>query len=143
MFMERGGYWGERKCKIVTFPFLAHLSWKLKRAFLIACRPSSVWPSGRLAVNFSQFNLLLQKHFANFNKTWHKASLGEEDSILFKWRVKPFSCLFSLTKSQNTLRKFSSPEPLCQFQPSLAQSILGWRGFNFVQIKALPFIKER
>ena len=29
----------------------------------------------------------------------------------------------------------SSPEPLGQFQPNLAQSILGWRGFKFVQIK--------
>ena len=28
----------------------------------------------------------------------------------------------------------SSPEPLCQFQPNLAQSILGWRGFKFIQI---------
>ena len=29
----------------------------------------------------------------------------------------------------------SSPEPLGQFQPNLAQSILGWWGFKFVQIK--------
>ena len=29
----------------------------------------------------------------------------------------------------------SSPEPLGQFQPNLAQSILGWRGFKFVQMK--------
>ena len=29
----------------------------------------------------------------------------------------------------------SSQEPLGQFQPNLAQSILGWRGFNFVQMK--------
>ena len=28
----------------------------------------------------------------------------------------------------------SSPEPLGQFQPNLAQSILGWMGFKFVQI---------
>ena len=32
-------------------------------------------------------------------------------------------------------RKFCSPEPLGQFQPNLAQSILGWRSFKFVQIK--------
>ena len=31
-------------------PFLAHLSWKLKWAFLITCRPSSVCPSVRLYV---------------------------------------------------------------------------------------------
>ena len=29
----------------------------------------------------------------------------------------------------------SSPEPLDQFQSNLAQSILGWRGFKFVQMK--------
>ena len=29
----------------------------------------------------------------------------------------------------------SSPEPLGQFQPNLAQSILGWMGFKFVQMK--------
>ena len=29
----------------------------------------------------------------------------------------------------------SSPEPLGQFQPNLAQNILGWRGFKFVQMK--------
>ena len=29
----------------------------------------------------------------------------------------------------------SSPEPLGQFQPNLAQSILVWRGFKFVQTK--------
>ena len=36
-----------------------------------------------LSVNFSHFELLLQNHWANFNQTWHKASLGKEDSNLF------------------------------------------------------------
>ena len=39
----------------------------------------------RLSINFSHFNLLLQNHFANFNQTWHKASLGEGDSTLFNF----------------------------------------------------------
>ena len=30
---------------------------------------------------------------------------------------------------------FSSPEPLGQSQPNLAQNILGWRGFQYVQMK--------
>ena len=34
--------------------------------------------------------LLLQNHWPNFNQTWHKASLGEGDSSLFKWRAPPF-----------------------------------------------------
>ena len=63
--------------------FLAHLSWKLKWAFLITCHPSSVCLSVCKLFTFSS----------------------------------------------------SSPEPLGQFQTNLAQSILGWRGFQFVQMK--------
>ena len=44
----------------------------------------SVHLSVRPSVNFSHFHLLLQNHWANFNQTWHKASLGEGDSSLFK-----------------------------------------------------------
>ena len=36
----------------------------------------------------------------------------------------------------------SSPEPLSQFQPNLAQSILGWRGFKFVQMKCPALIQR-
>ena len=50
-----------------------------------------IHPSVRLCVNFSHFHLLLQNHLANFNQTWHKASLGKGDSSLFKWRTPPFS----------------------------------------------------
>ena len=37
-----------------------------------------------LSVNFSHFQLLLKNHWASFNQTWHKASLGGGDSSLFK-----------------------------------------------------------
>ena len=43
-----------------------------------------------LSVNFSHFNLL-QNHWADFNQTWHIASLCGGNSSLFKWRDKPFS----------------------------------------------------
>ena len=38
----------------------------------------------------------------------------------------------------------SSPEPLSQFQPNLAQSIFGWRRFKFVQMKGTnhPWMKD-
>jgi hypothetical protein len=64
--------------------FLVHLNWKLKWAFLITRCPSSVRrpPDCKLL----HFRLLLQNHWANFNQTWHKSSLGEVDSKLFKWR---------------------------------------------------------
>ena len=38
----------------------------------------------------STFSSFLPKHYTNINKTWHKATLGEEDSSLFKWRATHF-----------------------------------------------------
>ena len=40
---------------------------------------------------FSDFLLRLQNHWANFNQTWYKASLGKGDSNLYKWRTTPLS----------------------------------------------------
>ena len=71
--------------------FVAHLRWKFKWAFLIACCPSSVCLSLRPSDPLS----------------WCK--------------------LFTFSSS--------SPEPLGQFQPNLAQSILGGRGFKFFKMK--------
>ena len=65
---------------------LAHLHWKLKWAYLIACCP---W-SFLLSVNFSHFQLLLRNHWANFNQTWQKTFLGEGNSSLFKWGALSF-----------------------------------------------------
>ena len=43
---------------------------------------------------------------------------------------------YEIVKIQwRNLKTWSSPEPLGQFQPKLAQSILGWRGFKFLQMK--------
>ena len=80
--------------------FLAHLSQRLKWAFLIKICPLSVvvvvvigvveprpFPGGDSENTLTKLkNLLLQNHWANFNQTWHKTSLGEWDSSLFKWR---------------------------------------------------------
>ena len=45
----------------------------------------------RLSVHFSHFRLLLKNHWANFNQTWHKASLSEvysnEGPRLFKGEI--------------------------------------------------------
>ena len=40
------------------------------------------------------------------------------------------------------MKKNSSSEPLSQFRPNLAQSILGWRGFKFVQMKGLALFQR-
>ena len=43
------------------------------------------------SVNFSHFHLLLKNHWAIFNQTWHKESLGEGDSNMFKSTATSFS----------------------------------------------------
>ena len=53
-------------------------------------------------------NLLFKSHKANFNQTWHNASLGEGDSSLFKWRAPPFSKGRLLRNSENTLTKLKN-----------------------------------
>ena len=50
---------------------------------------SSVCLSVRPSVNFSHFQFLLQNNWANFNQTWHRSYLGEEDSSLFKEGPRP------------------------------------------------------
>ena len=57
--------------------FLAHLSRRLKWAFMIIFCPLSVVVVVVL-VNFLYFHFLLQIHWVNFN--WHNASLVEGDS---------------------------------------------------------------
>ena len=50
----------------------------------------------------------LQNHLANFNQTWHKASLGEGDASLFKRRTPPISKGRLLSNSENTLTKLKN-----------------------------------
>ena len=71
--------------------FLAQLSRRLKWAFPNKICPLSVVVVVVVVVNFSHFHLLLQNQWANFNQSWHKASLGKGDSSLYKWRAPPFS----------------------------------------------------
>ena len=92
--------------------------------------------------NFKNFPL--QNHWANLNQTWHKASLGEGDSSLFLKKVLrpyPRGDNYEITKYIDKFLKTSSPEPLSQFQPHLAQNILGWRGFKFINMKVPAFFQ--
>ena len=61
---------------VIYYTFFSSPELKFKWAFLIKICPSFVIV---VVVNFSHFHLLLQNHQANFNQTWHKASLGEGD----------------------------------------------------------------
>ena len=80
--------------------FLAHLRRKLKWAFLITMCSLSVVVVV-VVVNFSYFHLL-QKHRANFNQTWHKASLGKGDSSLLTF----FLLIIALCKCVHWLELF-------------------------------------
>jgi hypothetical protein len=63
----------------------AQVSYSDRQLFVVhlSCRPS--------VCKLFHFWLLLQNHWANYNKTWHKSFLGGGDSKLFKWRGLPFS----------------------------------------------------
>ena len=104
------------QCRMLHKPclninFLAHLNWKFKWAFLVACcqsvRPSACCQSTRPSVSsLFIFSLPLQNHCVNFNQTWHKTSFSEMDSSLFKLSAPPLSKGRSLRNSENTLTKF-------------------------------------
>jgi hypothetical protein len=69
--------------KIYMYHFTKYLtvfsSPELKAQVSYSDRPVSV-------CKLLHFRLLLQNHWANFNQTWHKSSLGEGHSSLFKRR---------------------------------------------------------
>jgi hypothetical protein len=104
----------------VRFRFLAHLSWKLKWAFLIAFCPSSFCPSICLSVNFYIFDL--------FSRTTGPilTRLGTNDP----WAEGILNCSNEgdcpSSRGDNSKRvkifwnfKKSSPEPAGQFQLNL------------------------
>ena len=67
--------------------FLAHLSRRLKRVFLIKICPLSVVV---VVANFSHFHLLLQNQWANFKETWRNVYLGDcsnEGPTLFQGEI--------------------------------------------------------
>ena len=74
--------------------------------------------------------LLLNNNWAKFIHTWHKASLGDEDSSLFQKMALPFFQGEKIKKWRKYIdeikKKSSSQEPPGQFQPNMAQSILRW-----------------
>ena len=93
---------------------LSELSWKFW-SFVVR-RPS---------VSFSYFHLFLQNHWADFNQlgTKHPWVIG---ILIYSKRVLSFSVeMTNWRKYIDEVLKRSSLEPLGQFQPNLAESILG------------------
>ena len=54
------------------------------------------------------FSSYFPNNWSNFNQTWHKKSLGEGDSSLFKWRAWPFSKGGLLWNREITLTNFKN-----------------------------------
>ena len=112
----------------VLSPCIAQLSWKLKWAFLIACRPSSVCLSAcsfvRKLFTFSSSSpeLLVQ-----FRRNLAQRILGWWGFKFVQMKGHALSKGRKLKKSKNTLAKFKNLLLLQnQFQPNLTESILGW-----------------
>ena len=92
--------------------------------------------------NISHFLSSLQNHWTNFNQTWHKTQniLGWRGFVKMKGQelfLKGGGGNKDMTKIHWQILKTSSPEPLVQFHPNLAQSILdhGLWEFKLVEIK--------
>ena len=86
------------------------------------CSSELFWsPVVCLSVNFSHFQLLLQNHWANFNQT-SQSILGLRG---FKFVQMFQGEIIEQCKILLKILKKSSPEPLGQIQPNIAQIILG------------------
>ena len=126
---------------IMTFNFLAHLSWKLKWVFRSPVVHSSVIC---LSVNFHMFILFswTTKPISTKLGTKHPW-VKRESPALFKWRATPFSkgrylrnlkIFFSWSTGPISTLHLLHHKLWVSFN-QLAQSIPGWRGFNIVQMK--------
>ena len=63
--------------------------------------------------------------------------LNDWDLSLFNWRTTPYlrGDFWEITKIiYRHLKKFSKDIGSVSFQPNLAQSILGWKGYRFVRL---------
>ena len=69
--------------KVLTFLLYFSSVFALFQDNFSSAEPKAQVPVVRLSVNFSHFQLLLQNHLANFNKTWHKPFLGEAREFKF------------------------------------------------------------
>ena len=81
--------------------------------------------------------IFFSRKWVNFNPPWHRVSLVDGDSSLFKWGAHyfPRGDYYEFRKYINVFKKSSSPESLGHFQLNFAQSILGCSEFSFVQMK--------
>jgi hypothetical protein len=127
----------------LTQTFLAHLSWKLKWAILIAFCLSSVF----LYVNFYIFDLFSRTTGPILTKLGTNHPWGSwSEGIQFcpnegDW-LSPRGHNSKRVKIQWQFLK-SSPQPAGQIQSNLVHIIFGWREFKFFKYRAMSSFKGR
>ena len=109
------------KSRVFIFSPLCKKIIKEKIICVLGLQNFILWHKTLLVVYFSLFHLL-QNQRANFIETWHKSSMGDGNSSLLK---KGLPRWHEIVKIHWRNLKISSQEPLGQFQPNLALSILG------------------
>ena len=110
--------------------FLAHLSWKVKWAFMIACRPSSVCPPVRKLFTLSSSSPEQQGQF--------QQNLEQSiDSFLLKWKARPFfkGRYYEIAKIFWQNLKLFSSRTTGPVSAKLGTSIHGWRESKFYQMR--------
>ena len=96
-----------------------------------------------VVVNFSYFHLLLQNHWANFNQTWHKASLGEGNSSFSNEGPCPFSRgdNYEMAKIHWHISKIFSSTNTGPISTKFGTNHLWVKGFKIVQMKGSILFK--
>ena len=110
-----------------AFPFRSRIFHLYRESLLLMKSWSSTEPLGQIQPNLAL--IILRWMVFKFVQL--------KSPSFFQWEI--------ITKLRKYIDKFrkSSPEPLRQFQPNMAQIILGWREFKFVQMKGPFFSKGR
>ena len=92
----------------------------------------------RLSVNFSYFRLLLKKPLGQFQPNLTQSIFGWRGFMFVQMKGPTLfqaEIIAKYLKYIDEIKNLFSPEPIAQFQTNFVQSILGWTGFKFVQIK--------
>ena len=119
------------------FTFLPHLSWKLKWAFLIVCRPPVRTSVCKLSTFSSSFPLPLGRFQSNLAQGIIVKWLNKKKLKYIKIKGHVQFQRKTITKLRKYIDKMFSLEALGQFYSNLAHSILGQRRLNLEQIRTI------
>ena len=147
MLLEKPVY----ECSVKSFNILAHLSWKLKWAFLITCCLMSVCLSVCLSVRppvckLFTFLSSYPEPLGKFQPNLTQSIPGWRDSSLFKWRATPFPKRRWLGNNKNKLTTFKNlllQNHWASFNQTWHKVSRGERDSSFFKWRAMPFSRGR